>query len=336
VQKRMLGRTGLELSELGLGAMTFGGEGAAWKAIGALPQPAANELVAQALDAGVNWFDTADMYAAGESESMLAKALGARRKDVIIATKVGFPQGSGPRQGRLTRLHIHSAAEASLKRLGGDAIDLYFLHRFEPRTPLFEQLQALDDLVRQGKVRYVGVSNFAAWQMMKAGALAEARGFTRFECAQMNYNPLARELEREVVPFLEDQQVGLVIWSPLASGVLSGKFSRDGKAPADARRATFEIGPIDWPKAARVLDATASIAKAHDATQAQVALAWLLAKPVVTSVIVGAKRPAQLADNLAAANLKLTAAEVAKIDEASKLTPEYPGWYLEQFGRIDG
>jgi aryl-alcohol dehydrogenase-like predicted oxidoreductase len=334
MKRRVLGRTGLEVSELCLGAMTFGGSGPVYEAIGALGQQAASELVARALDAGVNFFDTADMYANGESETMLAAALGARKKDVVIATKVGFPAGPGPRERRLTRAHVRSAAEGSLRRLGVEAIDLYLIHRFEPRTPLEEQMRALDDLVRAGKVRWIGVSNFAAWQMAKANALAERSGGARFEVAQMYYNPLVRELEREVVPFLLDQTMGLMVWSPLAGGVLTGKYGREGQAPKDARRAGFEIGPVDWSRAQRIVDAMRPIAAARGRSLAQVAIAWLLAQPVVTSVILGAKKASQLDDNLGAATLELSKEELAALDRASALSPEYPGWYLEQFGRI--
>jgi aryl-alcohol dehydrogenase-like predicted oxidoreductase len=331
---RVLGRTGLRVSEICFGTMTFGGKGATWKAIGALGEKEAAEMVARSLDAGVNFFDTAGTYGFGDAETFLGRALGPRRAGVVIATKVAFPTGKGPNERGLSRGHVHAALDASLRRLGTDYVDVFFAHTPDRLTPIEETLRAMDDLVRWGKVRHLGCSNFTAWQTVKANALAEALGGTRFEVAQLYYNLAARDIEREVVPCLQDQEVGLMVWSPLGSGVLTGKYSAEGKAPADARRAVFDLGPVDWDRVNRVLAAAKEIAEARGATVPQVALAWLLAKDVVTSVIVGAKRMPQLDENLGAAALALAPEEVARLDEASALAPEYPGWYQTQFAEV--
>jgi aryl-alcohol dehydrogenase-like predicted oxidoreductase len=331
---RVLGRTGLRVSELCFGTMTFGGKGEVWKAIGALPEKEATDMVARALDAGINFFDTADAYGFGDAETFLGRALGARRDRAVIATKVAFPTGKGPNDRGLSRAHVHAALDASLRRLGTDHVDVYFAHTADRLTPIEETLRALDDLVRWGKVRYLGCSNFSAWQTVKANAAAAAMGATRFEVAQLYYNLAARDVERELVPCLRDQGVGLMVWSPLASGILSGKYSPEGKAPEGARRAVFDLGPVDWDRVNRVLAAARDVAAAHGATVPQVALAWLLAKDVVTSVILGAKRMSQLEDNLRAADLALAPEEVARLDEASALPPEYPGWYQAQFADV--
>jgi aryl-alcohol dehydrogenase-like predicted oxidoreductase len=325
---RNLGNTGLRVSELCLGCMTFGGKGGIWDAIGGLDEKAATALVERSLEAGVNFFDTANGYGEGDSERMLGRALWTRRKDVVIATKVGFATGEGPNGKGLSRAHIFREVDESLRRLGTDWIDLYIAHRRDPWTPLEETVRAFDDLVRAGKVRYVGLSNFPAWQVARANMWAQAEGLTRFESLQAYYNLAARDIEREAVPLLRSEKIGLMVWSPLAGGVLSGKYSREGKAPEGARRATLDLGPIDWPRVNRVLDAAREIAAAHGRTVAQVALAWLLAQEVVSTVVIGAKRMDQLEDNLAAATLTLTAEELKRLTEASDLPPEYPGWFL--------
>ncbi|HVY61557.1 MAG TPA: aldo/keto reductase [Planctomycetota bacterium] len=328
-----LGNTGLRVSELCLGAMTFGGRGF-WTAIGQLDQGAASDLVGRALDAGVNFFDTADVYSEGESEKLLGAALGARRKDVVLATKVRGRVGPGPNDVGLSRGHIMASVEGSLRRLGTDWIDLYQIHGFDAWTPLEETVRALDDLVRQGKVRYAGASNLAAWQLMKALGLADARGLARFQSLQAYYTIAGRDLEREIVPLLEAERVGLMVWSPLAGGLLSGKFSRDGGKVEGARRTTFDFPPVDRDRAFACVDAMREVAQARGGgvTVAQVAIAWLLHRPVVTSVIIGAKRLDQLDENLAAADLRLEAAELEKLDRASALPPEYPGWMIERQG----
>lgn len=331
---RVLGRTGLKVSELSLGAMTFGGSGATLKAIGALDEKQSTEMIARALDAGINFFDTADGYGDGESETILGKVLGSRRRDVVIATKVGFPSGPGPNDRGLSRHHIHSAVDASLRRLATDYIDLYQCHKRDLLTPLDETMGALDDLVRVGKVCYLGVSNFPAWEIMKANGIAATNHWARFESLQAYYNLAARDIEREIVPLLRDQQVGLMVWSPLAGGVLTGKYSREGKPPAGARRESFDVGPVDYNRVNRVLDAVREIAAAKGATIPQVALAWLLAQQVVTSVIIGAKRINQLEDNLGAVNVELIREDLVRLDEASALPDEYPGWFSRQFDAV--
>jgi len=324
---RLLADTGVFVSELCLGAMTFGGRGQMWEVIGGLDQPAVDAIVGRALDAGVNFIDTADVYSAGESETMVGKAIAGRRREVVLATKVRGRMGKGPNQVGLSRLHITAAVEDSLKRLGTDYIDLYQIHRFDPLTGLDDTLRALDDLVRAGKVRYLGCSNLAAWQVMKALAISRAEGLERFRCTQSFYSLAGRELEREIIPLLKDQGLGLLVWSPLAGGFLSGKFTKDDKAKdGAARRATFDFPPIDKEQAYAIVDVIRPIAAAHGASVAQVALAWVLARDAVTSVIIGARTPAQLEDNLKSIDCALSASELQALDEVSQLTPEYPAW----------
>ncbi|WP_225413393.1 aldo/keto reductase [Stigmatella hybrida] len=324
---RLLGRTGLYVSELCFGAMTFGGEGI-WKAIGTSGQAEADTLVGRCLESGINFFDTADIYSNGVSEQLLGKALGARRKDVILATKVRGRVGPGVNQLGLSRGHILDSVDASLKRLGTDYIDLYQIHGVDPVTPLDETLRALDDLVRQGKVRYLGASNLAAWQLMKALGISEHRGLSRFESLQAYYSIAGRDLERELVPLMKDQQVGLMVWSPLAGGFLSGKYRRGQQGPEGSRRASFDFPPVDRERAYTVVDVMDGIAQQHQTSVARVALAWLLHQPHVTSIVIGAKTPEQLADNLETPKLKLTAEQLAALNTASALPAEYPGWMV--------
>jgi aryl-alcohol dehydrogenase-like predicted oxidoreductase len=314
--------------------MTFGGSAGMWKAIGGLDEATSRELVARALDAGVNFFDTADGYGDGESETILGRVLGARRARVVVATKAGFPTGDGPNDRGASRAHLVAACEASLRRLGTDWIDVYIVHRFDARTPLEETMRALDDLVRAGKVRYLGASNFAAWQLMKANAIAAAQGGPRFDSAQMQWSLAARDVEREVAPLARAEGIGLTAWSPLHGGALTGKYGADGKPPAGARREAFDIGPTDWARVGRVVEAAKAIGAARGASVAQVALAWLLAQDVCASVIVGAKKLSQLEDNLGATRVKLEAEDLARLDAASALAPEYPGWFLAQFADV--
>jgi aryl-alcohol dehydrogenase-like predicted oxidoreductase len=324
---RMLGRTGLYVSELCFGAMTFGGEGF-WKAIGTQGQDEADKLVARSLEAGINFFDTADVYSNGVSEQLLGRALGARRKDVILATKVRGRTGPGVNDVGLSRGHIMDSVHASLRRLGTDYIDLYQIHGYDIVTPLDETLRALDDLVHQGKVRYLGASNLAAWQLMKTLGISEHRGLARFESLQAYYSIAGRDLERELVPLMKDQQLGLMVWSPLAGGFLSGKFRRDSQGPEGTRRAVFDFPPVDKERAYTIIDVMDGIAKAHGVSVARVALAWLLHQPHVTTLIIGAKTTEQLEDNLAAPSLKLTPEQLAALNTASTLPPEYPGWMI--------
>jgi aryl-alcohol dehydrogenase-like predicted oxidoreductase len=307
--------------------MTFGG-GGVYQVIGSTEQAEADRMIGACLDAGINFFDTADVYSAGNSEQILGKALGARRKDVIVATKARGRTGPGPNQIGLSRGHIMDAIDASLQRLGTDYIDLYQIHGFDAVTPWEETLRALDDLVRAGKVRYLGASNLAAWQLMKALGISERDHLARFETVQAYYSIAGRDLEREVVPLMESERVGLLIWSPLAGGFLSGKFSRNQKGPDGARRASFSFPPVNEERAYVVLDVLGEIAKERDVSVARLALAWLLHRPFTTSVIIGARNEAQLRDNLASVDVKLSAEELRRLDVASALPPEYPGWMI--------
>ena len=322
---RELADTGVFVSELGLGAMTFGGLGGMWEVIAGLDQAGVDRIVHRALDAGLNFIDTANVYALGESETLLGKSLAGRRHDVVLATKVRGRMGKGANDVGLSRLHIVQAVEASLTRLGTDYIDLYQIHRFDTATNLEDTLRTLDDLVRAGKVRYIGCSNLAAWQMMKALAISREQHLERFRCTQSYYSLAGRDLEREIVPFITDQHLGLLVWSPLAGGLLSGKFTRAGGDEA-ARRASFDFPPVNKERAFDIIDVLKSIADAKGASVAQVALAWLLAQPVTTSVIIGARRPEQLEDNLKSVDITLAAADLQALDEVSRPTPEYPAW----------
>ena len=323
---RVLADTGVFVSELCLGAMTFGGRGQMWEVIGGMEQDAVDGMVARALDAGINFIDTADVYASGESETMVGKAIRGRRGEVVLATKVRGRMGEGPNHVGLSRLHIMEAVEASLRRLGTDWIDIYQIHRSDPLTRIEETLRALDDLVRQGKVRYIGCSNLLAWQLMQALGVSCREGLERFRCTQSYYSLVGRELEREMIPLLEDQGVGLLVWSPLAGGLLSGKFGPGRDAGEEARRASFDFPPADRDRADAIVEVMREIAAGRGASVAQVALAWVLANPVVTSVIIGARRMSQLEDNLGAVELELSEAELCELDEASRLPLEYPAW----------
>jgi len=296
-----------------------------WSVIGGIDQPTVDTIVLRALEAGVNFIDTADVYSAGESETLLGKALAGRRTQVVLATKVRGRTAKGVNDVGLSRLHIVEAVEASLTRLGTDYIDLYQIHRFDPLTAMEDTLRALDDLVRAGKVRYIGCSNLMAWQLMKALSISRAEGLERFRCTQSYYSLVGRELERETIPLLADQRLGLLVWSPLAGGFLTGKFTRDSKDPA-ARRASFNFPPINLDKGFAVVDAVRTIAASHGASIAQVAIAWLLAREAVTSVIIGARTPAQLDDNLRSVDVRLSPEEIRLLDEVSSLEPEYPSW----------
>ncbi|HWF09768.1 MAG TPA: aldo/keto reductase [Bryobacteraceae bacterium] len=330
MQYTQLGNTGVFVSRICLGAMTFGGKGGVFEVIGGLAQHDVNTLVGNSLDAGVNFIDTANVYAAGESETLTGKALGTKRKDVVLATKVFGRMGPGANQVGLSRLHIMQEAEASLQRLGTDYIDLYQIHQFDKLTPLEETLGALTDLVRQGKVRYIGCSNLAAWQIMKALGVSAAEHLEKFVTLQAYYSIAGRELEREIIPALADRKLGLLVWSPLAGGFLTGKFKRTGTVSGDetARRKKFLFPPVNLEKGYDIVDAMDRAGKKRGATVAQVALAWLLHKPGVTSVIIGARNAHQLKDNLGSSDVVLDEADINELDEISALTPEYPGWMI--------
>jgi aryl-alcohol dehydrogenase-like predicted oxidoreductase len=334
-----LGRTGLFVSEICLGAMTFGGgvDGGFWKAIGALDQPEVDAIVGRAVAAGVNFIDTADVYHFGQSERLVGQALknvGVARKDVIVATKFLGEMGPGPNDRGASRGHIMDSVQGSLERLQLDHIDLYQIHGNDTVTPIDETLRALDDLTRQGLVRYIGVSNWAAWRIAKALGRSELHGYVRFETLQAYYSIAGRDLERELAPMMAEEGLGLMVWSPLAGGLLSGKFGPGSTAPNDARRANFDFPPVDKDRAWACVAAMREVGDAHGVSVARVALAWLLAKPQVMSVIIGAKTVEQLDDNLAAVNLTLSSEEIARLDSVSDLPGEYPGWMLARQGGL--
>jgi aryl-alcohol dehydrogenase-like predicted oxidoreductase len=327
----VLGNTGLMVSELCLGAMTFGGKGF-WEVVGKLGAAQVEGIVGTALDAGVNFFDTADVYSEGESEKLLGDALratGRTREQFVVATKVRGRMGPGPNQVGLSRAHIFASIDASLRRLGMDHVDLYQIHGMDPYTPIEETVAALNDVVGSGKVRYVGFSNLPAWLAMKAIAFADANRLARFESAQVYYSIAGRDIEREIVPLAQDQKLAILPWSPLAGGLLSGKFDPDKPGPEGARRTTFDFPPVDGGRLRTVLAALRDVATSTGASVARVALAWQLARPFVTSVIIGAKSREQLLDNLASADLKLAPEHLALLDDSSKLPTEYPGWMVE-------
>ncbi|CAN7293310.1 aldo/keto reductase [Variovorax sp. LjRoot84] len=333
---RRFGRTGLFISELCLGTMTFGGGGGIWGQIGDLQQAEAERLIGRSLDAGINFIDTADVYSDGRSEIITGQALRnlqVPRENVVVATKVFGEAGTKSINSRgMSRHHIMDGVKASLKRLQLDHIDLYQIHGFDPATPIEETVRALDNLVQHGHVRYVGVSNWAAWQIMKALGISERLGLARFESLQAYYTIAGRDLERELVPLLKSESVGLMVWSPLAGGLLSGKYGRDVKAEAGSRRTTFDFPPVNVERAYDCIDVMRGIAQAKDVSVAQIALAWLLHQAAVTSVIIGAKRAEQLDDNIAATAIALSGEELATLDKVSALPAEYPGWMLERQG----
>jgi aryl-alcohol dehydrogenase-like predicted oxidoreductase len=328
-----LGSTGLFVSELCLGTMTFGGTGA-YAAIGTLAQRDADALVGRAIEAGINFIDTADTYSEGRSERITGQALknlGVPRDEVVVATKVFGETGAGPNQRGASRAHVHAGVRASLERLQLGHIDLYQLHGFDPATPVEETLRALDDLVRSGLVRYVGVSNWAAWQVSQALGVSALHGLVKFASLQAYYTLAGRDAERELIPMLEGEGLGMLVWSPLAGGFLSGKYDRTTTTLEGTRRAAFAFPPVDAERGFDVIDALKALAEAKHASVAQLAIAWLLQRPKVSSVIVGARRIEQLNDNLGAVDITFTADELATLDAASRLPAEYPGWMLEMW-----
>ncbi|MGZ6019446.1 MAG: aldo/keto reductase [Phenylobacterium sp.] len=332
-----LGRTGLFVSEICLGTMTFGGSENAgmWKAIGALQQGEVDGIVGRALAAGVNFFDTADVYSFGESEKLFGQALknlAVKRSDVVIATKVFGEMGPRPNDRGASRGHIMDSVHGSLERLQTDHIDLYQIHGNDTVTPIDETLRALDDLVSQGLVRYIGVSNWAAWKIAKALGLSEAKGYARFETLQAYYSIAGRDLERELVPMLSEEKLGLMVWSPLAGGLLSGKFGPGSNDPEGSRRTTFDFPPVDKDRAWACVEVMREVGDAHGTSVARVALAYILQKAFTMSIIIGAKTLEQLDDNLAAAELTLTDDEMKRLDEVSELPSEYPGWMFARQG----
>jgi aryl-alcohol dehydrogenase-like predicted oxidoreductase len=339
MEYRRLGNTGLRVSELCLGTMTFGSK---FYSIAAVDQSGANEMVARALEAGVNFFDTADVYSYGESEEILGRAFkeaGVARESLVVATKVRGAMSEASIAGTgdvnnvgLSRKHIMESCEASLRRLGTDYIDLYQVHGWDALTPVEETLRALDDLVRQGKVRYLGCSNWAARHISKALALADGRGWERFVSLQAYFSLVGRDLEHELLPLCREEGLGVLPWSPLSGGFLTGKYRRDDPQPEGARRSNFHFPPIDEARGFDAVDALEAVARAHGASIAQAALAWLLAQPGVTSVIIGANKMSQLEDNLKAAELRLSAEEVGRLSATTAPAAMYPQWMVERQG----
>jgi aryl-alcohol dehydrogenase-like predicted oxidoreductase len=340
---RKLGNTGLIVSEMCLGAMTFGSGEGMWATVAGVSQEDVGELIKAAFDRGINFIDTADFYSNGRSEIVTGNALkmlGLPRDSYVLATKVLLRMGPGHNQIGLSRAHIMQGVDASLKRLQVDHIDLYQIHGRDPFTPLEETLDALDDCVRAGKVRYLGLCNLSAWEITKSLWIADKKNLARFESLQMYYSVAGRDIEREIVPLAQDQNLAIMPWSPLAGGLLSGKFARDS-SPEGARRATLDFPPVDRERAFNVIDVMRPIAADNLVSVAQVALAWLLAQSHVTSVIIGAKSQEQLLDNIAATDLELSAEQIKAIDEASNLPSEYPQWMLsrqsaDRLGQVNG
>jgi len=330
----LLGNTGLKVSELCLGTMTFGGKGY-WTNIGAIEQNIVDELIGKAVEGGINFIDTANVYSEGLSEEMTGKAirnLNLKRDDLVIATKVRGKMNEGPNGSGLTRKHILHEVEASLKRLNMDYIDLYQIHGFDEITPIEETIDALDILVKSGKVRYIGCSNLAAWHIMKAASYSHYNRLAKFVSLQAYYTIAGRDLERELVPVLKDQHMGLMVWSPLAGGLLSGKYNRNMQAEEGSRRINFDFPPVNKDRAFDIIDVLDAMARDKKVSIAQLALAWLLHQPVVTTVIIGAKKNDQLQDNLKSVDVTFTPDELKKLDEVSKLPAEYPAWMLERQG----
>jgi aryl-alcohol dehydrogenase-like predicted oxidoreductase len=332
VRYNLLGQTGMYVSELCLGTMTYGGDKGIWETIGNLQLDAVNEQVKFAVDAGINFIDTANVYSNGKSERLLGeslKALGLKREDLIVATKATGSMDDSPNGRGQSRHHLFNQVDASLKRLQLDYIDLYQIHGFDPLTPFEESLSALNDLVRSGRVRYIGLCNLAAWQIMKSLAVSERLNLAKFVSVQAYYTIASRDLEREVVRLLQDQKLGLMVWSPLAGGLLSGKYSSaEDKGPAGARRASFDFPVVDKARAFKCVDAMRPMAATRQVPVAQIALAWLLTKAYVTTVIIGARSMEQLRDNIASTRVRLDDAEIRLLDEVSALPVEYPGWML--------
>jgi len=328
MQYNRLGDTGLVVSRLGFGAMTFGSaKETPFEAISKGDQKLANELVARAIDAGINHFNTADLYTGGQSEEFLAKALGNRRKDVVISTKVGFRASPALIDQGLSRRHILDSVEGSLRRLATDFIDVYLVHRMDPHTPVEETAEAMDSLVKSGKVRYIGFSNWPAWVAAKAVGLQRQYGWARFRAAELYYSLVGRDIEHELAPFAQDAGVGIFVWSPLAGGFLSGKYTRENPQGDGGRLTGFDFLPYDKERGYQIVDRLRSIASTHRATPAQVALAWVLSKPFVSSILLGANKFAQLEDNLGAAELKLSNEELAVLDEFSAPAAIYPQYF---------
>lgn len=331
MQYSRLGNTGLIVSKLAFGTMTFGKAGGIFATVAKVDQSGANELVARAIDKGINYFNSADVYTGGDSERILGKALGAKRKEVVIATKVGNRMSSALVDSGLSYRHIVAAADASLERLGTDYIDVYLVHKVDALTPVEETVEALETLVRTGKVRYVGFSNWPAWLAAKAVGIQRARGYSQFRGAEMYYSLVGRDLEHEVVPFCLDAGVGVMVWSPLAGGFLSGKYTREQpKGGSNDRLGGFDFLPYDRDRGFALIEVLKGIGAARGASPAQVAIAWLLTRPAVASVLIGASSLQQLDDNVGATGVQLGAEDLAKLDAATKPAALYPNWFSER------
>jgi aryl-alcohol dehydrogenase-like predicted oxidoreductase len=329
---RQLGKTGVFVSELSLGAMTFGGRGY-WKSIGQLQEKEVTRLVKTSIEHGVNFFDTANVYSEGLSELLLGKAfknLGISHQLVFIATKVRGRVGPGANQVGLSKLHMLDSVDDSLQRLGLSHIDLLYIHGVDPVTPLEETMRGLEEAVRSGKVRYLGVSNHPAWMVVKANSIAGMMGWSKFVATQNFYSIASRDIEREIVPMAISEGIGIMPWSPLAGGFLSGKYTRDKKIAGKSRRDDFDFPPVNKEKAFDIIDLMTNIGKRYNVSVARVALSWIKDRPGVTSVIIGAKKQDQLLDNLASTELELTQDEINDLDTISALIPEYPGWMIER------
>lgn len=327
MEYRQLGRSGLKISVLTLGTMTFGGRGAFAKT-GSTDTAGARRLIDMCVEAGINLLDTANVYSLGLSEEIIGEALGDKRERILIATKARMRIGQGPNDGGASRLHIIEQCERSLKRLRTDRIDLYFLHEWDGQTPLEETLEALDSLVRSGKVRYIGCSNYSGWHLMKALGISERRGYQRFVSQQIHYSLQAREAEYELVPIAIDQGVGIMVWSPMAGGLLSGKYRRGRNPPSGRHLNNWGEPPVrNQEQLYDLIDVLVEVADTRGISAAQVALAWLIARPGVASLVIGARTEEQLAENVSAASLTLTTEELEKLDKASALPLLYPYWH---------
>ena len=328
-----LGKTGVLVSELCLGAMTFGGKGY-WQAIGQLPQDEVNQIVKTSIDNGINFIDTANAYSEGLSETMLGEALnklGIPRQEVVIATKLRIRMGPGANQIGLSRLHIIDSVNDSLKRLNLTHIDLLYIHGVDPITPIEETMRGLEDVVRSGKVRYIGISNHPAWMVVKANSYAEKMGWTKFVASQNFYSIGGRDIEREILPMALSEGIAIMPWSPLAGGFLSGKFTRNKEvAGNNSRRDSFDFPPINKSKTYDIIDVMEDIAKNYNVSVATIALNWVINQKGVTSTIIGAKTLQQLNDNIASVNLQLSNEDMQKLNEVSALAPEYPGWMVNR------
>jgi aryl-alcohol dehydrogenase-like predicted oxidoreductase len=325
-----LGKTGVLLSELCFGTMTFGGKGY-WKAIGQLPENEVRQLVKTAVDSGINFFDTANAYSEGLAETLFGEALkklGLSRQTLFIATKVRLRMGEGANQVGLSKLHILDSVDDSLQRLSLSHIDMLYVHSVDPVTPIEETMRALEDVVRSGKVRYLGVSNHPAWMVMKANSYADKHGWSKFVASQNFYSIASRDIEREIVPMAINEGISIMPWSPLAGGFLSGKFRRDSKTNGNNRRDNFDFPPINKEKAYDIIDVMSKIGERYNVSAARVALTWIKDRPGVTSVIIGAKNQDQLLDNVACTQLQLTGDEINELDNISALSPEYPAWMI--------